>query len=125
MARQPRVLIADHDLDSLYYVDDLLAELDCYPIKATTADDAAEIIGAMNLEAVIINMDMIPTASEAALAIFERARDHTSVLIMSANGLQPDGASSPLRCFLEHPPEIDALRAALERCVTAPARTAR
>lgn len=125
MARQARVLIVDHDLDSLYYVDDLLAELGCYPIKATTADDAAEIIGAMNLEAVVINLAMIATASESALALFERARDHTSVLIMSPDGLQPDGATSPLRCFLEHPPEIDALRAALERCVATPARAGR
>ncbi len=67
MAHQRRILVVDDDLDALYYVDDVLSELGYYPIKATTADDAAEIVGAMYLDAVIMNFAMVPTASEAAL----------------------------------------------------------
>ena len=125
MARQVRVLVVDGDLDALYYVDDLLSELGYYPIKATTADDAADIIGAVTLDAIVIDLDLIATASEAALEQFARARDHTTVLIMGRTGARPDGAESPLRCFLEHPPAPDDLAAALERCVAAPVRSAR
>ena len=79
MRRQPRVLVVDDDLDSLYYVDDLLLELGYYPIKATTADDAAEIISAVYLDALIVDFDMIATASESALEQFVAARDASAV----------------------------------------------
>ena len=125
MAHQRRVLIVDDDLDALYYVDDLLSELGYYPIKATTADDAAEIVGAMYLDAVIMNFAMVPTASEAALEQLNAARDFTSVLFMAEPTLRPDGEYSPMRCFLEHPPAVEELERALERCAVAPVRTGR
>ncbi len=125
MSRQPRVLVVDDDLDSLYYVDDLLHELGYYPIKATTADDAAEIIGAMYLDAMIIDFDMIATASEAALNQFSAARDVSSVLIMAKQDVRPEGELSPLRCFVEHPPLVDELAQALETCAVAAVRAER
>jgi DNA-binding NtrC family response regulator len=125
MARQVRVLIVDDDLDALYYVDDLLSELGYYPIKVTSADDAGEIVGAMCLDAVIAGFDQIVTAPRAALEQFARALEHTAVLIMGRPGLRPDGASSPLRSFLEHPPATDDLKAALEHCAAVPLRAGR
>jgi DNA-binding NtrC family response regulator len=125
MARQVRVLIVDDDLDSLYYVDDLLSELGYYPIKATSAADAAEIIGAMYVDAVIIALDLIATAPESALERFTRARDYTPTLIMGRHRPGPDGVTSPLRCFVERPPTKEELQAALEQCVTAPVRAGR
>ena len=125
MARRVRVLIVDNDLDSLYYVDDVLSELGYYPIKATSALDAADIIGAMHLDAVIAVLKMIVTAPESALEWFTRVGDHTPVLVMGRPGLSPDGAASPLRCFLEHPPAKEELQAALDQCVVAPVRAGR
>lgn len=124
MSRQLRVLIVDNDIDSLYYVDDLLHELGYYPIKVTTSDDAAEILGAMYLDAVIINFDMIATASEAALEQFTAARDVASVLIMAKPDIRPEGQCSPMRSFMEHPPEVAELERALEACAVSPVRTA-
>jgi DNA-binding NtrC family response regulator len=124
MAHRARVLVVDSDLDALYYVDDVLAELGYYPIKATSMDDAAEIIGALTLDAVVVNMEMIAAAPEAALSQFERARDTTAVLVMTEANTQPDGAASPLRRFLEHPPASDDLARALEICTRSPVRTA-
>ncbi len=125
MRRQPRVLVVDDVLDSLYYVDDLLLELGYYPIKATSADDAAGIVGAMYLDAMIIDFDMIATASETALNQFSAARDVSSVLIMAKPDVRPEGEPSPLRCFMEHPPLVDELAQALETCVVAPVRAER
>ena len=125
MRRQPRVLVVDDDLDSLYYVDDLLLELGYYPIKVTTTDDAAEIIGAMYVDAMIIDFDMIATASEAALNQFAAARDLSSVLIMAKPDVRPEGEPSPLRCFVEHPPLVEELEQALETCVVTPVRAER
>jgi DNA-binding NtrC family response regulator len=104
MARQVRVLIVDDDLDALYYVDDLLSELGYYPIKATSAEDAGEIAGAVCLDAVIVGFDQIVLAPRIALEQIARAQEQTPVLIMGRPGLRPDGTASPLRSFLEHPP---------------------
>jgi len=125
MRRQPRVLVVDDDLDSLYYVDDLLLELGYYPIKATTADDAAEIISAVYLDALIVDFDMIATASESALEQFVAARDASAVLIMAKPHVRPEGESSALRCFVEHPPLVTELAQALETCAAAPVRAER
>jgi DNA-binding NtrC family response regulator len=125
MSHRARVLVVDSDLDALYYVDDVLSELGYYPIKATSVDDAADIIGAMYLDAVVVNMVMIAGASEDSLTQLEKARDNTAVLVMSQPGLQPDGTASPLRRYLEHPPATDELAQALEVCAAAPLRSGR
>ena len=125
MARQMRVLIVDDDLDALYYVDQVLSELGYYPIKAISAEDAGEIVGAMHLDAVIIDFDQIVMAPQSALEQLVQAQDHTPVLMMGRPGLAPDGASSPLRRFLEHPPAEEELASALEQCVAAPLRAGR
>jgi DNA-binding NtrC family response regulator len=125
MSHRARVLVVDSDLDALYYVDDVLAELGYYPIKATCMEDAADIIGAMCLDAVVVNMAMIAGASESSLTQLEKARDNTAVLVMSQPGLQPDGEASPLRRFVEHPPATDELAQALEACGSAPSRSGR
>jgi DNA-binding NtrC family response regulator len=125
MSHRARVLVVDSDLDALYYVDDVLTELGYYPIKATCMEDAADIIGAMSLDAVVVNMAMIAGASESSLTQLEKARDHTAVLVMSQPGLQPDGPATPLRRFVEHPPATDELAQALEACGSAPSRSGR
>jgi hypothetical protein len=79
----------------------------------------------MCLDAVIVDFDRIVTAPGAALEQFARALEHTAVLIMGRPGLQPDGAPSPMRCFLEHPPAKDELKVALEQCAAVPLRAAR
>ncbi|MGE0542499.1 MAG: hypothetical protein AB7R89_20215 [Dehalococcoidia bacterium] len=120
MSHRARVLVVDCDLDALYYVDDVLAELGYYPIKATCMEDAADIISAMCLDAVVVNMAMIAGASASSLTQLEKARDHTAVLVMSQPGMQPEGEASPLRRFVEHPPATDELAQALEVCGAAP-----
>ncbi len=125
MSRQLRVLVVDDDLDSLYYVDDLLHELGYYPIKATTADDAAEIIGAMCVDAVIVSFNVIATASETVLEELAAARDNMSLLIMAKPTVRPEGDISPRRCFMEHPPLVEELELALEACAVVPVRAER
>ena len=120
MTHRAHVLVVDDDLDALYYVDDLLAEIGLYPIKATTMDDAVEILGAMNVDAVVLNAGMVAGASDDALARLIPVRDTTPVLVMGGPGMQPDGAPSPLRRFLEHPPEMGDLRQALRTCADLP-----
>jgi CheY-like chemotaxis protein len=115
MTHRTRVLVVDDDLDALYYVDDLLSELGYYPIKTTSVEDAAEIVGAMQLDAMIVNAAMIPTASEEALAQLERMPGTTSVLIMSEPVMRPDAASAAPRDFMEHPPELVELAEVLQR----------
>jgi DNA-binding response OmpR family regulator len=120
MGHRTHVLVVDDDLDALYYVDDLLAEIGLYPIKATTMADAAEILGAMNVDAVVLNAGMVAAASDETLARLAPVRDTTPVLVMGGPGMQPDGAPSPLRRFLEHPPELTELRQALWTCAALP-----
>jgi len=92
MSYRARVLVVDNDLDALYYVDDVLSELGYYPIKATSMEDAAEIIGALALDAVVISMAMIAGAPEAVLSQLDRARDSMAVLVMARPGMRPGGA---------------------------------
>lgn len=125
MTHRARVLVVDSDLDALYYVDDVLSELGYYPIKATTTEDAAEIIGALSLDAVVINMEMVAGTQETALSQLEQAGDNTAVLVMTRSGLTPDATATPLRGFLEHPPSTEELARALEICGRSPLRSAR
>jgi DNA-binding NtrC family response regulator len=121
MTRQTRILIADDDLDALYYVDDVLAELGCCPIKVTTLDDAADVLATTDVDALVVNMAIVAAASEQTMTQLESARDRLPVLVMARPGREPDGADSPLRCFLEHPPAVESLAEALERCLAVPA----
>lgn len=125
MSHRARVLVVDNDLDALYYVDDVLSELGYYPIKATSMEDAAEIIGALSLNAMIISMEMVAGAPEPVLSQLERARDGMAVLVMTRPGMRPGGAVSSHRRFLEHPPATDELAQALEICGRSPLRSAR
>ena len=125
MDHQVRVLVVDDDLDALYYVDDLLAELGCYPIKATTLEDGVEILGAMNVDAVIMNAGMVAPAPPKLSERLNAVQDATPILFMTRAGTRPEGRLSPLRRFLEHPPEIGELEQALETCTSLPARAPR
>lgn len=120
MRHQRHVLVVDDDLDVLYYVDDLLQELGYRPIKATSADDAAEIVSAMRPDAVVLGFGMIGSASLAVIEQLAEMHSYTPLLIMADPGIRPDGVPSPLRCFVEHPPDIRELEAALNACVRTP-----
>ena len=115
MSRQHRVLVVESDLDVLYYVDDLLRELGCRPIKVTSVEDAADIVGAIQLDAVVIDLGMIAHAEPATLE--QLAASTTPVLVMTERGLRPEGEISPLRCFVEHPPDLATLANALDACL--------
>jgi DNA-binding NtrC family response regulator len=121
MTRQRRVLVVDDDLDALYYVDDVLAEIGYRPIKATSVDDAADVIAEMDVDALVVNVAMLLAASASALAQLEHMRRRIPVLVMSGSGRRPGGAASPARAFLEHPPAEEALAEAIEQCLAVPA----
>jgi len=119
-------MIAGDDLDALYYVDDLLQELGCRPIKVTSAEDAAEIVGAIRLDALIIDLQMFAAASADAIALFLAAHADRPVLWMVPEHIQPDVETSATRCFIAHPPDLAELERALAHCVGAvPARAGR
>ena len=120
MRHQRHVLVVDDDLDVLYYVDDLLQELGYRPIKATSADDAAEIVSAMRPDAVILGFNLIGATSCGVIEQLAETHTYTPLLIMADPAIRPDGIPSPLRCFLEHPPDIQELEAALNACVRTP-----
>jgi CheY-like chemotaxis protein len=120
MGRQRHVLLVDDDLDVLYYVDDLLQELGYRPLKATSAEEAAEQVGTKRIDAVMIGFSMIPSADCEAIDQLAPAGGATPVLVMAKPDVRPEGDSSPLRCFLDHPPDLPELEDALERCLGAP-----
>lgn len=117
MGRQRRVLLVDDDLDILYYVDDLLQELGYRPVKATSTEEAAEQFGTKQVDAVMIGFSMIPAAACETIEQLSPADGATPVLVMAKRDVRPEGDSSPLRCFLDHPPDLPELENALERCL--------
>src|SRR6476660_5405623 len=119
MSAHPRVLVVDDDLDVLYYVDDLLQELGCRPIKATTAQDAAEIVGAMRLDALVMDLDLIVHAAADTLEHLQASHGSTPVLVMTDGRRRPEGPLEPARCFMEHPPDLNGLERALAACLGA------
>jgi DNA-binding NtrC family response regulator len=125
MAHRARVLVVDDDLDALYYVDQLLAELGHHPLKVTSADDAADVIAAISFDAVIIAFDLLATASTTALAGLERMPGGVPVLVMAKPTVRPEGLLSSLRRFTEHPPALDELAGALDSCVPIALRSSR
>jgi CheY-like chemotaxis protein len=120
------VLVVDDDLDVLYYVDDVLQELGCRPLKATSAEEAAEIVGAIRLDALVMDLEMVVGASVETLDHLIAAHGPAPVLLMSDDGRQPEGSLTPSRCFTEHPPDTSGLQGALTACLGAvPARPSR
>jgi DNA-binding NtrC family response regulator len=115
MGRQRRVLLVDDDLDVLYYVDDLLQELGYRPVKATSAEEAAEQFETKQVDAVMIGFSMIPAAASGTIEQLAPADGAMPVLVMAKPDMRPEGDSSPLRCFLDHPPGLPELEDALER----------
>ncbi len=120
MGRQRRVLLVDDDLDVLYYVDDLLQELGYRPVKATSAEEAAEQLGARRVDVVMIGFPAISAAACETIEQLAPADGGTPVVVMAKPDLRPEGDSSPLRCFLDHPPDLPELEDALERCLGGP-----
>jgi hypothetical protein len=68
---------------------------------------------------------MLPAASESAIQDLHRVRDGTTVLVMTSTGSQPEGRTSPLRRYLEHPPAAEDLERELDACAALPVRGAR
>lgn len=117
MAKNRAVLVVDDDLDVLFFVDDLLRELGFQPLKVTTAGDAVETLRTAAVEAVIVDFDLIPTATLQTIEELSDARQITPVLVMADDSIRPEGDSSPLRCFIEHPPDLAELREAIAHCL--------
>ena len=127
MDGQRRVLVVDDDLDVLYYVDDVLRELGCRPIKATSIDDAADIVGALSVDAVIAGFDTIARGTRQSLEQLA-ALGFIPVLIMAGQERDrfPEGEPSPLRHFTDYPPDLTELERVLGHCASvSPARAAR
>lgn len=117
MIQQPTVLIVDDDLDVLFFVDDLLRELGFRSVKATSTSDAIETLATTQVDAVILDFDLIPRAPLQVIEGFSREQHETPLLVMADVATRPEGDSSPSRCFVEHPPEIVELARALRDCM--------
>lgn len=119
MRRQRRVLLIDDDLDVLYYVDDLLQELGYAPLKATSAEQAAAELGAGHVDAVMIGLSTISAAACETIEHLIPADGATPVVVMAKPAVRPEGNSSPLRCFIDYPPDLPELKHALAQCLGA------
>jgi CheY-like chemotaxis protein len=118
--RHYRVLVVDNDLDALYYVDDLLQELGCRPYKVLSLDDAAAVLHAMRVDALVIRLSLVCDAAAQTIEQINGLHPARPVLFMTEARLEPDGDSSSLRCFMPHPPDLNELSAALAECLGVP-----
>lgn len=119
MAKRQRILILDDDLDILYYVDDVLQELGYLPVKATSAAEVARLAESGRFDAAVLDFEMIPPATDWKGMLLSALRETLPVLVMSRHEQRPEGDSSPIRCFVDHPPEAHELSEALESCISA------
>lgn len=117
MAERQRILVLDDDLDILYYVDDVLQELGYIPVKATSAAEVAMLAESGRFDAAVLDFEMIPPATEWKGMLLSALHDALPVLVMSRHEQRPEGDSSPIRCFIDHPPEAHELEEALDSCI--------